>query len=60
MTYALYWVREPLAPALAAVLAYRVFNLVLAAAPALIAHRQLEPILAAADKLRLAKPTSRK
>jgi uncharacterized membrane protein YbhN (UPF0104 family) len=46
MTYALYWVREPLAPALAAVVAYRIFNFVLAAAPALIAHRQLHPMLA--------------
>jgi uncharacterized membrane protein YbhN (UPF0104 family) len=45
MTYALYWVRLPLAPALAAVVAYRAFNLLLAAAPALVAHRQLEPIL---------------
>jgi uncharacterized membrane protein YbhN (UPF0104 family) len=45
MTYALYWVREPLAPALAAVVAYRAFNLVLAAAPALIANRQLGPLL---------------
>lgn len=45
MTYALYWVREPLAPALAAVVAYRLFNFVLAATPALIAHRQLGPVL---------------
>ena len=45
MTYALYWVRQPLAPALAAVVAYRAFNLVLAAMPALIAHRQLQPML---------------
>jgi uncharacterized membrane protein YbhN (UPF0104 family) len=45
MTYALYWVREPLAPALAAVVAYRVFNFVLAATPGLIAHRQLGPVL---------------
>lgn len=45
MTYALYWVREPLAPALAAVVAYRVFNFVLAATPALIAHRQLGPVI---------------
>jgi uncharacterized membrane protein YbhN (UPF0104 family) len=45
MTYALYWVRLPLAPALAAVVAYRAFNLLLAAAPALVAHRQLEPVL---------------
>ena len=48
MTYALYWVREPLAPALAAVVAYRIFNFALAAAPGLIAHRQLRPLLATA------------
>jgi uncharacterized membrane protein YbhN (UPF0104 family) len=42
MTFALYWVREPLAPALAAVVAYRVFNFLLAATPALIAHYQLQ------------------
>jgi uncharacterized membrane protein YbhN (UPF0104 family) len=42
MTYALYWVREPLAPALAAVVAYRVFNFLLAATPALIAHYRLQ------------------
>lgn len=45
MTYALYWVHEPLAPALAAVVAYRLFNFVLAAAPALIANHQLRPLL---------------
>lgn len=50
MTYALYWVREPLAPALAAVVAYRIFNLVLAAAPALIAHRQLGTVLTAPQR----------
>ncbi len=50
MTYALYWVREPLAPALAAVVAYRIFNFLLAAAPALIANRQLGPVLAAAKR----------
>lgn len=53
MTYALYWVREPLAPALAAVVAYRMFNFVLAATPALIAHRQLRPLL---SRLRKAAP----
>jgi uncharacterized membrane protein YbhN (UPF0104 family) len=46
MTYALYWVREPLAPALAAVVAYRLFNFVLAATPGLIAHRQLGAVIA--------------
>lgn len=45
MTYSLYWVRQPLAPALAAVLAYRVFNFLLVAVPALVAHAQLEPLL---------------
>jgi uncharacterized membrane protein YbhN (UPF0104 family) len=45
MTYSLYWVRYPLAPALAAVVAYRVFNFLAAATPALIAHRQLEPVI---------------
>jgi uncharacterized membrane protein YbhN (UPF0104 family) len=45
MTYALYWVREPLAPALAAVLAYRAFNFLLVAIPALVAQRQLIPMI---------------
>ena len=42
MTYSLYWVASSLAPALAAVLVYRVFNFLLVAAPAVIAQRQLE------------------
>jgi uncharacterized membrane protein YbhN (UPF0104 family) len=46
MTYALYWCHQPLAPALAAVLVYRCFNFLLVAAPAVIAHRQLQPVLA--------------
>jgi uncharacterized membrane protein YbhN (UPF0104 family) len=45
MTYSLYWVREPLAPALAAVVAYRIFNFGLAATPALIANRQLKRVI---------------
>lgn len=52
MTYALYWVGEPLAPALAAVVAYRAFNFGLAALPALIAHGQLQPLLTRARELR--------
>ena len=52
MTYALYWVRQPLAPALAAVVAYRAFNFLLAAAPALIARRHLDELLTSADELR--------
>ena len=55
MTYSLYWVRQPLAPALAAVVAYRVFNFLLAATPGLIAHRQLQPMIARRRQLR-AKP----
>lgn len=42
MTYALYWLRQPLAPALAAVLIYRAFNFLMVAVPALIANRQLQ------------------
>jgi uncharacterized membrane protein YbhN (UPF0104 family) len=45
MTYSLYWVRLPLAPSLAAVVTYRAFNFLLAAAPALIAHRQLASVI---------------
>jgi len=44
MTYSLYWVGSSLAPALAAVLVYRLFNFVLVGAPAVIAQRQLERI----------------
>jgi uncharacterized membrane protein YbhN (UPF0104 family) len=46
MTYSLYWVRMPLAPALAAVTAYRIFNFLLAATPALIANSQLNAVMA--------------
>jgi uncharacterized membrane protein YbhN (UPF0104 family) len=49
MTYSLYWVRMPLAPSLAAVVAYRIFNFGIAAAPALIAHRQLAPVIEGAS-----------
>lgn len=54
MTYSLYWVRQPLAPALAAVVAYRVFNFLLASTPGLIAHRQLQPLMQVADKVKKA------
>jgi uncharacterized membrane protein YbhN (UPF0104 family) len=47
MTYALYWVRQPLAPALAAVILYRAFNFGLIAVPAVIANRQLPRLIAA-------------
>jgi uncharacterized membrane protein YbhN (UPF0104 family) len=52
MSYSLYWVRQPLAPSLAAVVAYRAFNFLLAAMPALLARRHVEPLLEAADELR--------
>jgi uncharacterized membrane protein YbhN (UPF0104 family) len=52
MTYALYWVGAPLAPALAAVVTYRAFNFLLAAMPALLAHRHVEPLMETADELR--------
>jgi uncharacterized membrane protein YbhN (UPF0104 family) len=55
MTYSLYWVREPLAPALGAVVAYRVFNFLLASTPALIAHHQLKPLMAITEKLKEAR-----
>jgi uncharacterized membrane protein YbhN (UPF0104 family) len=48
MTYSLYWVRFPLAPALGAVVAYRLFNFLLAAMPGVIAHHRLEDALTAA------------
>lgn len=52
MTYSLHWLGAPLAPALAAVVAYRTFNFLLAATPALIAHRQMQPLLRAAEERR--------
>jgi hypothetical protein len=58
MTYALYWVRQPLAPALAAVVAYRFFNFLLAATPGLIAHRRLRPVLGGKAEQPLADPSA--
>jgi uncharacterized membrane protein YbhN (UPF0104 family) len=52
MIYALYWVREPLAPALGAVVAYRAFNFLAAAIPSLIANHQLERLIANATERR--------
>jgi uncharacterized membrane protein YbhN (UPF0104 family) len=52
MSYALYWVHAPLAPALAAVVTYRAFNFVLAAMPALLARAHVDPLLDTADELR--------
>ena len=56
MSYALYWVRQPLAPALAAVVAYRAFNFLLAAMPALAARRQVEALIDGAPGMRRREP----
>ncbi len=50
MTLALHWVGLPLAPALAAVVVYRVFNFVLPAFAALAVLPGLSPLLAAAGQ----------
>lgn len=59
MTYSLYWVRQPLAPALGAVVAYRLFNFLLAAMPALIAHGQLDALLTRIERRARAGVTPR-
>lgn len=59
MTYALYWVGAPLAPALASVLAYRCFNFLLVAAPAVVAQHQLGSILNRLQATRLLRPGGR-
>ena len=46
LTFALHWVGTPLGPALAAVVTYRLFNLVLVSGPSLLANRLLDPSLA--------------
>jgi uncharacterized membrane protein YbhN (UPF0104 family) len=46
LTFALHWVGAPLGPALAAVVVYRLFNLILVAVPSLLANRRLHPSVA--------------
>ncbi len=46
LTFALHWVGAPLGPALAAVVTYRLFNLILISVPSLLANQQLHPSLA--------------
>jgi uncharacterized membrane protein YbhN (UPF0104 family) len=46
LTFALHWVGAPLGPALAAVVSYRLFNLILVAVPSLLANRLLHPSVA--------------
>lgn len=50
MTLALHWVGQPVAPALAAVVVYRVFNFVLPTIPALLVRNRVKPLLEAADE----------
>ncbi len=59
MTYSLHWLGAPLAQALAAVVAYRAFNFLLAATPALIARKQMQPLLSFAEELRRRKLSAR-
>lgn len=49
LTFALHWVGQPVLPALATVLVYRVLNFGLPTVPALLVRPRLEPLLAAAD-----------
>jgi uncharacterized membrane protein YbhN (UPF0104 family) len=46
LTFALHWVGAPLGPALAAVVSYRLFNLILVSVPSLLAKGLLDPSLA--------------
>jgi uncharacterized membrane protein YbhN (UPF0104 family) len=50
LTFALHWVGQPIAPALAAVVTYRVFNFALPAVPALLVRRRIRPLLRAANE----------
>jgi uncharacterized membrane protein YbhN (UPF0104 family) len=49
MTFALHWVGQPVAPALAIVVVYRLFNFALPTIPALLARPRIKPLLDAAD-----------
>jgi uncharacterized membrane protein YbhN (UPF0104 family) len=50
MTFSLHWVGQPVLPALAAVVVYRLFNLVLPTVPALLVRPSIKPLLDAADR----------
>jgi uncharacterized membrane protein YbhN (UPF0104 family) len=50
LTFALHWVGQPIAPALAAVVVYRLFNFALPATPALVVRRRLRPLLNASEQ----------
>ena len=56
MAYALQWVGISLAPAVCAVVVYRIFNFLLPAVPALLVHQNVEPLLEAEDGEMAADP----
>ncbi|MFL5826189.1 MAG: YbhN family protein [Thermoleophilaceae bacterium] len=60
MTYSLHWVGVPVAQALCAVVAYRVFNFLLVLPPALAARGRVQPLLDAARERRALTPTERR
>lgn len=60
MTFALHWAGQPVPPALAAVVVYRVFNFVLPTIPAFISHVRVKPLLDAADEDRAPTPEERR
>jgi uncharacterized membrane protein YbhN (UPF0104 family) len=50
MTLSLHWVGWPVAPALAAVVVYRIFNFALPAIPALLVRPRIGPLITAVDE----------
>jgi uncharacterized membrane protein YbhN (UPF0104 family) len=50
MTFSLHWIGQPVVPALAAVVVYRMFNLVLPTVPALAVRPRITPLLDVADR----------
>jgi uncharacterized membrane protein YbhN (UPF0104 family) len=59
MTFALHWVGQPVLPALASVVVYRVLNFVVPAAPALFVRRHVYPLVRAVTEGRAAGVTER-
>ncbi len=60
MTFALHWVGQPVAPALAAVVVYRVCNFVLPTLPALFVRPRIRPLVLAAEEGRTPAPEERR
>jgi uncharacterized membrane protein YbhN (UPF0104 family) len=59
LTFSLHWVGQAVAPALAAVVVYRLFNFVLPTVPALVVRSEVKPLLDAADHGRTPAPRAR-